>query len=105
MTPKACDVCSTVFTTKFCPECGRKYEDVVVNVPVSITTHVQGSKDDGYDLCEKYGVDPKSKLGERMIYLNYDVKLVYEIVDDKLILKQVDAGDGQKMCNVIPTKQ
>ena len=104
MIPKTCDQCGKVFSTKFCPECGRKYEDITVNIPVEITSYVHGDKETGYEYCEQYGIDPKSKLGEKLIYLNYEVKLVYEIVGDKPILKKVNAGDGQGLCDVTPLR-
>jgi hypothetical protein len=105
MTPKTCDVCGKVFSTNFCPACGRKYDDIKVDIPVEIITYVHSNKEDGYDLCEKFGIDPKSDLGEKLIYINYEVKLVYNIVKDKLVLKQINAGDGQGLCDVIPTKK
>ena len=101
MNPKTCDVCGKIFSTNFCPDCGRKYEDIVVSTPVTITTYVHGSKDDGYDLCEKYGIDPESKLGEKLIYVNYEVKIIYEIKDNKLIARQIDAGDGFGLCEIV----
>lgn len=105
MNPKTCDVCGKVFSTNFCPDCGRKYEDIVVNIPTMIKTYVHGSKEDGYQLCEDYGIDPKSKLGQKLIYINYEVKIMYEIVDDKLVARQVDTGDGQGFCDLVPTKK
>ena len=102
MKPKTCDQCKKVFSTNFCPECGRKYEDVVINLPVTITTYVHGSKEEGCQLCEKYNIDPKSELGKKLIYINYEIKLVYAIEGNEIYLKRVDAGDGQKLCDVIP---
>ena len=101
MNPKTCDKCGKVFSTNFCPECGRKYEDIQVSKPVTITTYIHGSKDDGYELCEKYGIDPKSKLGERFIYVNYEVKIIYEIKNDRLIARQIDSGDGFGLCEIV----
>ena len=104
MNPKTCDQCGKVFSTKFCPECGRKYEDILISKPVTVTTYVHGSKEDGFDICGQYDIDPDSELGKRLIYINYEVKLIYEIVNDKPILNQVDAGDGRGLCVVIPIK-
>ncbi len=101
MTPKTCDKCDTIFSTNFCPNCGRKYEDIVVSVPVQITTYVHGSKEDGLSICKKYSIDPESELGHTLMYLNYEVKLVYEIVGNDIFLKQVDSGDGRSLRDVI----
>lgn len=103
-TPKKCDVCGNIFSTMFCSDCGRNYDEIEVNLPVEITTYVHGSKSDGLELCREYGVDPETDLGEKLIYLNYEVKLVYEIIDNKPILKKVNAGDGQGLCEVVPIK-
>ena len=105
MYPKTCDICGKIFSTKFCPDCGRKYDEIVKPEIITITTYIHGSKENGYNLCEKYDVDPKSKLGQKLVYLNCEVKLIYEIIDDKLIIKQINAGDGQKLCNVVPIKK
>ncbi len=102
---KTCDVCRNVFSTNFCPDCGKKYDDIKVDIPVELTTYVHGSKEEGRSYCEELGVDLDSNLGEKLIYINYEVKLVYNIVKDKLVLKQIDAGDGQGLCDVIPIKK
>ena len=97
-----CHECGEIFSTNFCPNCGLKYEDVKKqDVPVTIKTYVHGDKEDGYGLCDEYGIDPKSELGKKLIYCNYEVKLIYRIDGDKLILQQVDAGDGQGLLNVV----
>ena len=101
MTPKTCDKCGKIFSTNFCPDCGRKYEDIIISEPVTIETYVHGSKDDGYELCEEYGIDKESELGERLIYVNYEVKIIYEIKDNKLIARQIDSGDGQGLCQIV----
>ena len=103
MHPKTCDSCGKVFSTKFCPECGRAWEDILVSKPVSIKSYVHGDKEDGYQLCDEYDIDPDSELGQQLIYLNYEVKLIYEVDGDKLILKKVDVGDG--LCDVVPIKK
>lgn len=106
MTPKTCDVCGIVFSSKFCPECGRKYSDIKVSIPVEFVVYLHGDEEDGYgyDWCNEYGVDPKSKLGQEMIGLTYEVKLVYNLIDDKPILIQVDTRDTRGLCDVIPRK-
>ena len=91
--PVKCHSCGTVFTSNFCPDCGMKYEDVKKQeLPILIETYVHGNKEDGYELCSEYGIDDKSKLGQDLVYCNYEVKLVYRIEGDKLLLHQVDAG-------------
>jgi hypothetical protein len=102
---KVCDNCKTRFASKYCPECGKSYDDITIEVPTTITTYAHSDKETGFGYCEKYGVDPDSKLGETLIYLNYEIKLIYEIVGNKVILKQVDAGDGQGLCDVVSTKK
>ena len=50
MNPKTCDQCGKVFSTKFCPECGRKYEDIKYSVPVSITSYVNNENSNRYNI-------------------------------------------------------
>lgn len=97
-----CHECGEIFSSNFCPNCGLKYEDVKKQqLPIFIETYLHGDKEDGYELCDKFGIDPNSKLGEKLIYCNYDIKLIYKIDGDKLLLHQVDVGDGQGLLNVV----
>lgn len=105
MHPKTCDSCGKVFSTKFCPDCGRAWEDVIISKPVTIKGYSHGSKESGYDLCEKHGINPKSKLGEAIIYMGYEVEIIYEIVGNKLVAKQVNVGDEQGLCDIVPIKK
>ena len=105
MTPKTCDVCGKVFSTKFCPECGKAYKDIKVEIPISITTYLHGDEEDNFETLNKYNIDPDSELGKNILYCGYEVKFIWEIKGDDLILKQIDAGDSQGICNVIPIKK
>lgn len=100
--PITCHVCDTVFTSNFCPECGLKYDDVKKpEVPTFITMYVNGDKEDGYHTCNKLRIDEKSKLGQQIISATYEIKLIYKIDGEKLLLHQVDAGDGQGLLDVV----
>ena len=97
-----CHECGEIFSSNFCPNCGLKYEDVKKQqLPIFIETYLHGDKEDGYELCDEFGIDPNSKLGEKLIYCNYEIKLIYKIDGDKLLLHQVDVGDGQGLLNVV----
>jgi hypothetical protein len=94
--------CGKIFSTKFCPDCGMKFEDVKKKeIPAFVTMYVHGDKETGYGYAEKFGIDPDSELGKEFIYANYEVKTIYKIVGNKLLLHQVDAGDGQGLLNVV----
>lgn len=100
--PIKCSICGKVFSTKFCPDCGLKYDDVKkTDLPVYVTIYVNGDKESGYEKLEELGIDDKSKLGEKIIYAGYEVKLVFKIVGDDLLLHQVDVGDGQGLLHVV----
>ena len=105
MTAKICDKCETRFSSKFCPECGRKYEDVVVVIPDTFVTYVHGDKESGYDKCEQMGIDPKSDLGQKICYSGYEIKVVFEILGEDIKATHVDVGDGQGLCDISPTKK
>jgi hypothetical protein len=98
---KRCD-CGNLFSTNFCPECGRKYDDIKIIVPHEFTTYVHGDKESGYILSQELGIEPKSDLGKKLIGCTYKIKLIYEIKGEDIFLKQIDPGDGRSLLNVIP---
>ena len=63
-----------------------------------------GDRENGYEKVNELGIDEKSELGQHIIYAGYEVKLIYRIDGDKLLLHQVDAGDGQGLLDVIKNK-
>lgn len=105
MVAKICDKCETRFSSNFCPNCGRNYDEIEVIIPDTFDSYVHGNKETGYSKCEELGIDPESKLGEKLIYINYEVKIVYEIIRDEIKAIQVDAGDGQGLQNLVPIKK
>ena len=105
MIVKNCDKCKTRFSTNFCPTCGRKYEDIEVIIPDTFTIYVNGDKESGYDKCEQMGIDPKSELGQKIVYSGYEIKIVFEILGEEIKATQVDIGDGQGICDLTPVKK
>lgn len=96
-----CDKCGEVFTSKFCPECGKNREDIKVKVPVVFDTYVHGQGEND-ELYAELGIDADSMQAEVIRQLNYEVKIVYEIKDNKIRAIQFDNGDG--LCDIVPVK-
>jgi hypothetical protein len=105
MTSKICDKCQTRFSTNFCPSCGRKYEDIVVVIPDTFVTYIHGDKESGYGKCEEMGIESDSKLGQKIAYSGYEIKVVFEILGEEIKGVQVDVGDGQGLCDIVPIKK
>lgn len=85
------DGCKCTFISKFCPDCGKNRNDIEIKKAVFYTTYLnEDDGDQGYEFCKKHGINPKSNLGQNIIGVNYEVKLVYKIVGDNLRLFKVN---------------
>jgi len=72
-------------------------------------TYIHGSKGEGWDILRtKFDISDYPKPGEKekrdfcdnIIYINYEIKIVYKIIDGKPRAISVNFGDGRGDVNI-----
>ena len=83
MKPKRC--CDKILVTKFCPECGTKYEDIKIDTvyPYKFTVYLTGDPDsrkkvkiiDELDITD-------DEIEDNIRYCDYEIECTFELLKD-----------------------
>lgn len=96
-----CKDCEYKFNSNYCPNCGSSYEKSYdPNRDTFFKTYVHGDKDGLYEVCKNLGILEESTLYQNILYCTYEIGLIFKIQDDKVVLHQVDPGDGRGFLDV-----
>lgn len=78
-----CENCKNEIEPKvnYCPNCGTKNKSKFPKFPIIYETYSHGTKEQGYIFCEENNIDPDSKIGQTILYSNYEINkkiIIYE---------------------------
>jgi len=53
-------------------------------------TYLHGYKEDGFDLIRRFGLNDDDPLYGKLLYINYEVKIRYKIIDGEPVMISVN---------------